>query len=416
MLRFLLALFVSSIVATPAMPIFALVPADRVDEVPIERLLANIEKNAQGMTPAQKWRAIGRLHLLAYLRQTESLFVYRDKQNDVAEGGIGDCKKLDDESMGRGSRENFPQAIPGERCEARNYSLGPRREVPAGAETTNAQPNAHLAAALHAYGQAKSLEPQNLRTRVALAFVLDRSGRKPEARDELRFVVQQGLKKLPRPPEHSDWELHTILSEAVAHFERIAEARADWRLIATLKARLDASPPAIMVTPILVPLSADASFDHLIDRASTVSFDFTGQCERMQLGWIKTGAAWLVWDPRESGRIASGFQMFGSVTWVASWDNGYLALGALDDNGDGTIAGKELRGLSLWRDANCNGVSERGEVRSVRSHGVVALGYGHVRVGEDAWASEAGVTFANGEQRPTYDWQLHRPLLTTVAR
>ena len=68
-----------------AQAMFALMPADRVNEVPIERLLANLERNAQGLTPAQQARAIGRIHLLAYLRQSERLSVYRERPDDVAE-------------------------------------------------------------------------------------------------------------------------------------------------------------------------------------------------------------------------------------------------------------------------------------------------------------------------------------------
>jgi len=153
----------------------------------------------------------------------------------------------------------------------------------------------------------------------------------------------------------------------------------------------------------------------LVDRRSEVAFDFTGQGELLQLGWLNDNAAWLVWDPKERARVTSGFQLFGSVTWVASWDNGYLALGALDDDGDGRIAGDELRGLSLWHDANRNGASDIGEVKPVAAHKIVALDYAHMRASADAWVSETGVTFANGDTRPTYDWQLRRPLLTPVA-
>jgi len=315
-----------------------------------------------------------------------------------------------------GSRADFPPAKPGERCEARTYSLGPKREVPAGAEALKPAPNAHLTAALDAYGRAKALEPANLRTRLALAFALDGAGRKPLARNELRFIAREGLKQLPQPGsgQMSDWELHVVLSEAVEHFSQIAKWRSDKRLIATLKSRLEASPPSMYVTPILVPLEADVAFDGLVDRASPVAFDFTGQGERMKLGWLNTNAAWLVWDPKARLRVTSGFQLFGSVTWVASWDNGYLALGALDDDGDGKIAGAELDGISLWRDANANGVSDAGEVAPVASYEIVALDYVHMRTSEEAWVSATGVTFANGETRPTYDWQLRRLLLVPV--
>ncbi|MCE9523907.1 MAG: hypothetical protein K8S25_15930 [Alphaproteobacteria bacterium] len=411
-----IGLLLSLAAVAPAMAMFAMVPADRVDEVPIERLLGNIEANAQGLSPAQKWRAIGRLHLLAYLRQVSVLPVYRERPGDIAEGGIDDCAKLDEQSMGRGSRENFPPAKPGERCEARSYSLGPKREVPAGAETSSLPANAHLASAVEAYGRAKALEPGNLRTRLALAFALDRSGRKPLARNELRFNAREGLKQLPAPNSGNmaDWELHVVLSETVEHFSRIVKWRSDKRLISILKARLDASPPAMYVTPIFVPLTAEVSFEALVDRASAVAFDFTGQGERVQAGWLKTKAAWLIWDPKARAQVTSGFQMFGSVTWVASWDNGFMALGALDDDGDGAISGRELDGVSLWHDANNNGISDAGEVLPVAAFDIVALDYAHERVDDERWVSATGVTFANGQTRPTYDWQLRRTLLVPV--
>ena len=180
-----------------------------------------------------------------------------------------------------------------------------------------------------------------------------------------------------------------------------------------LKARLDAAPPAIYVTPIVVPLTANTSFQNLIDLQSPVSFDYSGQGLKLKAGWLKPGAAWLVWDPKEQQKITSGFQLFGSVTWVSSWDNGYLALGSLDDDGDGRIAGEELAGLALWQDLNQNGVSDAGEVRPVRDFDVVSLNYDHARVTKDFWESSAGVTFGSGETRPTYDWQI-RPVLSVA--
>ena len=129
--------------------IFALMPAERVNEVPIERLIANVERNAQGLTPAQKARAIGRLHLLAYLRGSGKLTVYRDRPDEVAEGRIGDCRTLDEQTMGKGNRANWPKAKPGEICEARNYHLGPERELPYVPGRPPA--DAHLAVAIAAY-------------------------------------------------------------------------------------------------------------------------------------------------------------------------------------------------------------------------------------------------------------------------
>jgi hypothetical protein len=403
--------------APGAQALFALMPADRVNEVPIARLLANLERNAQGLTPAQQARAIGRLHLLAYLRQSEKLTVYRDRPDDIAEGRIDDCITLDEQSMGKGTRANWPKAKPGELCEARRYRLGPEHEIPYVSELPPA--NAHLAAAIAAYDRARALEPDNLRTRLALAFALDRGGQREQACSELRFVAQRGLQlvKLPRIPGEpkTDWETHVVLGEAAEHFARIAISENDKRLVAALKERLDRAPPQVYITPILVPLEADASPSSMMDRTSKVAFDFTGQGEKMRLGWLNANAAWLVWDAHGLGRVESGFQMFGSVTWISFWENGYLPLGALDDDGDGKIAGDELNGLALWRDANKNGNSEEGEVKPVASYEIVALGFDHKRAGDHYWKAERGAVFASGEVRATYDWRLGDARITSVV-
>jgi hypothetical protein len=255
---------------------------------------------------------------------------------------------------------------------------------------------------------------------VALAFAYDRAGRKKSARRELRHVMHEGLKRIPAPAtngqsEMSDWETHTVVTEATEHFTAIARARSDRRLIARTKKRLTDSPPAVYLTPILVPLRAQASFDDLVDRASKVAFDFSGQGRTMQAGWLTKNAAWLVWDPKAKGRVASGFQLFGSVTWVASWDNGYNALGALDDNGDGFIAGAELDGLALWHDKNENGASDPGEVKPLATHKIAALKYTHTRVGDDLWIADEGALIENEGWRPTYDWVLREGLRIDTA-
>jgi hypothetical protein len=109
------------------------------------------------------------------------------------------------------------------------------------------------------------------------------------------------------------------------------------------------------------------------------------------------------------------------VTFWAFWRNGYEAMAALDDNGDGRLLGHELRQLAIWKDANQNGLSEHGEVRPLSAYGVVALscdygaGDGLLTVAQ----SPAGVTFADGTTRPTYDVILRAagpPVLTLTRR
>ncbi|GMU56813.1 MAG: hypothetical protein AMXMBFR33_59590 [Candidatus Xenobia bacterium] len=51
--------------------------------------------------------------------------------------------------------------------------------------------------------------------------------------------------------------------------------------------------------------------------------------------------------------------------------NGYEKLRQnFDKNNDGQVAGDELHGLSVWADANGDGVTQGGELRSVQDVGI----------------------------------------------
>jgi hypothetical protein len=102
----------------------------------------------------------------------------------------------------------------------------------------------------------------------------------------------------------------------------------------------------------------------------------------------------LVYDPDRSGNVATAARLFGNYTFGGRtsdlsqikldsridrpvWGNGYEALGLLDSDHDGRIAGAELEPLSLWFDKNRNAQSEAGEVKSLKSVGITALYYQH---------------------------------------
>jgi hypothetical protein len=415
--RLVLCVLIMLALAAPAAAIFVRVPAERVDEVPVERLLANLRRNSQKLPPESLWRAIGRIHLLAYIHRSSKLPVYRDRPDTIAEGEVGDCAEMDKKSISMeddGVRKaHFPKRKPGQLCEARPYAEErylTERVVPPKGHAQDRVPSAHLRAAIDAYGRARKLDPNDLRTRIALAFVLDRAWRIDEAIVELRVAVGEGMRRTAPLPgyrlETMDWDLYVVYLEAADHLALIARDGTDRQIARTLQHRLKSSEPLRRVTPILIPLKPRSNFSDLIDPTSKVSFDFTGQGPAQRFGWLSKDAAWLVWDPKRKGKIESGFQLFGSVTWMMFWDNGYHALGSLDDNGDGRIAGKELEGLALWHDKNANGVSDKGEVRAVTDHDIVALSYAYHRASKNLWISKAGVTFRDGEIRPTYDWLL----------
>jgi len=100
----------------------------------------------------------------------------------------------------------------------------------------------------------------------------------------------------------------------------------------------------------------------------------------------------LVYDPEKSGRVTNATKLFGNYTFGGrttklsrialdsraerpTWSNGYEALGLLDTNHDGKVAGAELESLALWFDKNRDARSGAGEVKSLASVGITALYY-----------------------------------------
>ena len=158
------------------------------------------------------------------------------------------------------------------------------------------------------------------------------------------------------------------------------------------------------ITPILVPLAPGACLAELVDTNAQVTFDLDGSGLARKWAWITPKAAWLIYDPDGRDQVTSGLQMFGNVTFWIFWRDGYEALSALDDNGDGVLSGTELKGLALWNDTNGNGVSEPGEVLPVEAFGITSLSCSSHRHASGMQWNPAGVTFDDGSSRPTYDW------------
>lgn len=395
-----------------------------LEEVPIERLLRNIERNRdQPRRMYQYWVALARVHLLAYIRQTKTLPAYVRRLDGKEDASAYDGPFVGCEPIAR-PKDTEPKPVSKCLSEDMQFNYPAPRGLPVGTLAVRNPVDDHLKAAVRAYQYARAMKPTLIRPRLALAYGYDRLGQIDKALTELRYIIDAATSALPRvqsdrnfPGEFAEtdsyWDYQIVAAEAIEHLMMISKDRADLERIRKLRPRLK-TPKKMMLymTPIFVPLTDAKGIKSFVDPTPHVTFDFTGQGLRLKGGWITKEAAWLVWDPVDKRNITSGFQLFGSVTWLTPWENGYLALAALDDNGDGRIAGPELKGLSLWRDANANGVSDKGEVKPVADWQITALGYRHKRQSKDAWISEAGVTFANGETRPTYDWNIRTQLVT----
>lgn len=143
------------------------------------------------------------------------------------------------------------------------------------------------------------------------------------------------------------------------------------------------------------PLSLLLEDGALKEAATISSFPLSPYtCAGCVYEWKASGKApLLVYDPEHAGKIESATQLFGDWTFggskVASlvspnrenskWQNGYQALGLLDQNDDGVISGMELKDLALWFDNDQDGVSQPGEVRVLSEVGITKLYYRNVK-------------------------------------
>ncbi len=417
-LMFLLTAFLS-IIAGPATAMWKLF---RTEAVPVARLLANLESRlALNTNDVEVLYHLARVHSMAYSTNLQTVNIVTN-----------------DEKHGRWPIFSHPGRDLGIPTTIASHS-DPVGKLAA---------QSHLTNAIAYYERASSLSLQNTndpsttwltaRIQLGLAWSLDQAGRRQEAvaayREALQLAWQievDGTRPLRKPTPASWDEVRAIRpsitpqgihlgpgicfsQEIIGYLLALLDPAKEAGEIAQLKQdKLMLASIRRPITPILIPLQPETPFEELVDPAANVAFDLDGSGLEQRWGWITPKAAWLVFDQEGTGRITSGLQMFGNVTFWLFWRDGYDALSSLDDNGDGRLSGSELRGLSLWHDLNGNGISDPGEVRPLADYGITAIGCSSQPHPDGFRYNPRGVIFKDGASRPTYDW--FAPLIPAKA-
>ena len=158
------------------------------------------------------------------------------------------------------------------------------------------------------------------------------------------------------------------------------------------------------ITPIIFSLEEHVSLRDLLADDLQVRFDLDGDGSVELWPWVKPTTGILVWDPQGEGRITSGRQLFGSVTWWLFFADGYRALDALDDNRDRSLTGAELIGIAVWNDRNSNGKSDPGEVTDITQTPIAAIATRPSGKVGRVMFNRSGIKLNDGRALASYDW------------
>jgi hypothetical protein len=273
----------------------------------------------------------------------------------------------------------------------------------------------HLEKAINLYEEVVKEKPDHLIAQLGRAWCIAQRGNKEESIKEYRKVAALAWEK-EKDMKRAPLGWYAITAETGKYLIPLLDKEKDKEEIDTLNkrtAQLQRIPRPI--TPIALPLHDGMTATEMLDLSARVRFDADGSGLEREWTWIGKDAGWLVFDPQKSGKITSALQMFGGVSFWCFWENGYQALAALDDDGDGWLRGKELDGLAIWRDLNGNGISDPGEVKPLAEWGIVALRCRADAVSPSphcAAQSRSGVVFKDGRTRPTFDLILRQALVT----
>ena len=155
-------------------------------------------------------------------------------------------------------------------------------------------------------------------------------------------------------------------------------------------------------TPVVLDLDGNG-LDLSIYKKSRASFDMNGDGGLDDTGWISRDDGFLVIDRNNDGQINHASEL-GFATEGTDPSSGFAGLAALDSNEDQVIDAKDARftELKVWIDANGNGFTESGELKSLTETGIKSISLkanhlkGSAKIGHNAILSTATFTFTNG--------------------
>jgi hypothetical protein len=133
-------------------------------------------------------------------------------------------------------------------------------------------------------------------------------------------------------------------------------------------------------SPLVLDLNGDGV--QTLDMAQGTTFDLQATGTAQATGWVNKHDGLLAMDLNNDGKITSGAELFGNYTLLTNGQNaadGWAALAQYDSNGDGKMDAQDAAfdELKVWQDANGNGVTDAGELRSLKDVGAASINLDH---------------------------------------
>ena len=128
-------------------------------------------------------------------------------------------------------------------------------------------------------------------------------------------------------------------------------------------------------SPLVLDLDGDGVELTDVGSSGAVYFDVDNNGFREATGWVGGGDGLLAIDLNANGAIDDGGELFGNVSGGQAFDNGFLALGAYDQNADGQITQEDApyADLRVWVDANGDGYSQAGELQTLSDLNITSI-------------------------------------------
>jgi hypothetical protein len=367
-------------------------------QIPVERLLENAQKHLDAHPASDEARYIlARIHYLAFTYQDTSVPALRDEDSSgkpllapnwmtqrKTTGSLDPAKLASHAEHALTGFEALVKKHPSDAL----YQLGLASLLEQIADWKDAAKPADLSAPLQAVTRDQARDTYLAAFRAGIAEEAALQHQPISGINSLvSYEAGQAFLRIAKAPTDAAPDLNAAIAEVEKGLKKI-----------------EALPRSPAITPMIFSLTPTDTIDDLLTPDTLVDFDLRGYGPPQRVCWLKPATALLVWDPEKIAQITSGHQLFGGYTFQIFRNNGYDALAALDDDGNGILQGNELTGIRAWFDANGDAVSTTAEVRDLAELGIIGIRTNPTGHEGPHPTATHGLILRDGSTLPTWDW------------